>query len=155
MNSKFKHYALALGIICAPASAFATGNLDCTLNDKNLSFTYEALFSYSGSSPLLQAHASFQSRHPQTSTHLKRLDENSLPRIQQWFEGKDLRLQFYAETEGEEVPFAAVRLTIETTLGEDGNSYSGTYRLEITPEVVAGKESEVIRLEGPAACSAG
>jgi hypothetical protein len=155
INPKFKHCALALAIACTPASALATGNLDCVINDGNLDFAYEALFSYSGSSPILQAHASFQSRHPETSAHLKRLDENSLPRIQQWFEGKDLRLQFYAETEGADVPFAAVRLTIETTAGEDGNSYSGIYRLEITPEVVAGKESQVIRLEGPAACSAG
>jgi hypothetical protein len=155
MNLKFKYCALALAIGCTPASAFATGNLDCTIDDGNLGFTYEALFSYSGSSPILQAHASFQSRHPETSPHLKQLDESSLPRIQQWFEGKDLRLQFYAETEGVDVPFAAVKLTIETTVGEDGNSYSGTYRLEITPEVAAGKEIEAIRLEGPAVCSAG
>jgi hypothetical protein len=154
MNLKFKYCALAFAIGCTPASAFATGNLDCTIDDGNLGFTYEALFSYSGSSPLLQAHASFESRHPQTSASLMKLDEKSLPRIQQWVDGKDLRLQFYAET-GEGAPFAAVKLTIETTVGEDGNSYSGIYRLEITPEVVAGRESEVIKLEGPASCSAG
>jgi hypothetical protein len=159
MRSSLKYCALALGIFCLPLKAFATGNLDCMISDKNLDFTFESLFSYSGSSPLFQSKVSFESRNPRTFAGLKKLD--ALPVIQQWFEGKDLRLQFYKETEGDAVPFAAVKLTIETVIGEDENSYSGTYRLEITPAVAPGKqslpgtESETIKLEGPASCSAG
>jgi hypothetical protein len=155
MKSSLKCCALALGIACLPLTASATGNLDCTINDQNLDFTFESLFSYSGSSPLFQSKVSFESKHPQTFASLKKLEIDGLPVIQQWFEGKDLRLQFYKETEGDTVPFASVKLTIETVVGEDENSYSGTYKLEITPAVVPGKESEVIKLEGPASCSAG
>ena len=155
MKSSLKCCALALGIVCIPLKASATGNLDCMINDQNLDFTFESLFSYSGSSPLFQSKVSFESKNPKTFASLKKLEMDALPVIQQWFEGKDLRLQFYKETEGDAVPFASVKLTIETVVGEDENSYSGTYRLEITPAVVAGQENEVIKLEGPASCSAG
>lgn len=155
MKSSLAYCALALGIACIPIKASATGNLDCMISDHNLDFIFESLFSYSGSSRLFQSKASFESKNPQTFASLKKLEMDALPVIQQWFEGKDLRLQFYKETEGDDIPFAAVKLTIETVVGEDENSYSGTYMLEITPAVVPGSESEVIKLEGPASCSAG
>lgn len=155
MTSKLKFYALALAIACIPFKALATGNLDCTINDTNLDFTFESLFSYSGNGPLFQSKLSFQSKNEKTYATLKTLDQDRFRLIQQWVEGKDLRLQFYAETEGDGVPFAAVKLTIEATAGEDEISYAGGYRLEITPAVVAGGESEKITLNGKTACSAG
>jgi hypothetical protein len=133
----------------------ATGNLDCAIDDPNIDFAFESLFSYSGNGPLFQSKLNFESRHPETSSALRTLGIEKLRLIQQWVEGRDLRLQFYAETEGAALPFAAVKLTIETTAGEDEISYGGRYRLEITPEVVPGKDSEIVRLEGDAACSAG
>lgn len=155
MTSTLKYSALALAIACIPLKALATGNLDCTINDANLDFTFESLFSYSGNGPLFQSKLSFQSRHEKTFAALKTMDQDRFRLIQQWVEDKDLRLQFYSETEGDGVPFAAVKLTIETTAGEDEISYDGGYRLEITPAVVSGSESETIKLEGKAACSAG
>jgi hypothetical protein len=155
MERRLAKAILAFGILGVPFTAAATGNLDCTISDANLDFQFETLFSYSGNSPLFQSQAAFESKHPGTFAGLKTLDMQKLRLIQQWFEGKDLRLQFYAETEGEKLPFASVKLSIETAVGEDENSYDGSYRLEIMPAVTAGTESETIRLEGKASCSAG
>lgn len=155
MTRKLKRASLVIGLVILPLDAFATGGLDCRIEDKNLDFAYEALFNYSGISPLFQDRLTFRSKHPDTAKSLAKLDVTTFRRIQEWFEGKDLRLQFYAETEGENVPFAAIKLTIETVMGEDEINYDGSYRLEITPEVGAGKEGEIIGLEGKVACSAG
>lgn len=147
---------LALGLLAGlPADAFATGGLDCEINDANLDFHYEALFSYSANSPLFQSRAKFEARHPKTDPALKTLDASSLRLIQQWYEDKDLKLQFYAETEGGKQPFASVKLTIRTVASDDEISYAGKYRLEIQPAVVDGQDSEMIVREGDVACSAG
>lgn len=145
----------ALAMLGIPLKASATGGLDCSISDKNLDFYYEALFSYSANSPLFQSKAEFVSKHPKTSAGLQKLDAEKLRLIQQWYEGKDLRLQFYAETQGDDVPFAAVKLSIKTTADEDEIGYHGSYVFEVTPAVEAGAESETIKLEGPVACSAG
>ena len=155
MKRRLAKAILALGALCVPLSASATGNLDCTISDSNLDFTFETLFSYSNSSPLVQSKLAFESRNPRTFAGLKTLDADKLKLIQQWFEGKDLRLQFYSETQGDNVPFASVKLTIETVVGEDENSYAGLYSLEVTPAVPAGTESETIKTEGQVSCSAG
>ncbi len=155
MKRRLAKAILALGAVCIPMSAAATGNLDCTISDGNLDFEFEALFSYSLDSPLFQPKLAFESKNPHTFAGLKTLDANRLGLIQQWFEGRDLRLQFYSETEGDAVPFASVKLTIETVTGEDENSYAGRYRLEITPAAMPGKGGETIKLEGQASCSAG
>lgn len=146
---------LALGLLGMPLTASATGGLDCAIHDGNLDFQYEALFSYSGIGPLFQSKAEFLSKTPKTHPSLKSMDAERFRLIQQWFEGKDLRLQFYAETQGDGVPFAAVKLTIVTTADEDEISYNGRYTLAVTPAVQEGAETETVKLEGAVACSAG
>ena len=155
MKRRLAKAILTLGLLCIPLTASATGNLDCAIKDKNLDFVFESLFSYSLNTPLFQSKASFEASDPALHPALNKLDAEKLRLIQQWVEGKDLRLQFYAETEGDNVPFAAVKLTIETIVGEDEINYSGSYELEITPAVVPDKETQVIKLQGPASCSAG
>lgn len=155
MKRRLAKAFLALGLLCTPFTASATGNLDCVIRDENLDFVFESLFSYSLNTPLFQPKASFESKNPKTFPALKTLDMEKLRLIQQWVEGKDLRLQFYAETDGDNVPFASVKLSIETVVGEDEIQYDGTYRLEIAPAVTPGVESQSIRLEGKATCSAG
>jgi hypothetical protein len=147
---------LVFGLLaCLPVKAFATGGLDCEIGDANLDFHYEALFSYSANSPLFQSKGEFAAKRPETYPALKKLDASSLHLIQQWYEDKDLRLQFYAETNGDKVPFASVKLTIQTVAAEDEVSYAGTYRLEIQPAVIDGQDSEIVRREGVVSCSAG
>lgn len=147
--------ASALALFCLPLQAWATGGLDCSINDGNLDFAYEALFSYSANTPLFQGKAEFISRHPKTHAALKTLDAESLHLVQQWYEGKDLRLQFYSETPDSAAAFGSVKLTIETAAAEDELSYAGKYRLEIQSPAVAGKGNGTISVEGKVACSAG
>jgi hypothetical protein len=146
---------LSLAALGMPLKAAATGGLDCAISDGNLDFSYQALFSYSASSPLFQSKGEFVSKHPKTFAELRTLDTEKLRLIQQWYEGKDLKLQFYAETQGGKVPFAAIKLSIETTADEDELSYNGEYRLEITPAVADNADNVTIKLSGKVACSAG
>jgi len=155
MKQKLLTITGAFALLCLPLQAGATGGLDCSISDANLDFHYEALFSYSANSPVFQGKAEFVSKHPKTHPALKMLDAEKLRLIQQWYEGKDLRLQFYAETEGNDVPFASVKLTIETTAAEDELSYDGAYKLEITRAVNANTESDTVALAGKVSCSAG
>ena len=154
MNTIVKCLALCL-FACLPVKAFATGGLDCEIGDANLDFHYEALFSYSANSPLFQSKGAFEAKHPKIDPALKKLDASAFRLIQQWYEDKELKLQFYAETTGDKVPFASVKLTIQTVADEDELSYAGKYRLEIQPAVVEGQHSEMIITEGDVACSAG
>lgn len=154
MKTMIKCLALCL-LASLPAKAFATGGLDCEIGDANLDFHYEALFSYSANSPLYESKGAFEAKHPKIDPALKKLDASSFRLIQQWYQDKDLKLQFYAETESEKTPFASVKLTIQTVADEDELSYAGKYRLEIQPAVVEGQDSEVIVKEGDVACSAG
>lgn len=154
MKRRLVRAIVAFGLLCMPLTAGATGNLDCSISDKNLEFQLESLFSYSANGPLLQSKLAFESKNPKTFSGLTILDAGKFRLIQQWFEGMDLRLQFYAEAEGDNVSFASVKLTIETVVGEDENSYYGTYRLDIIP-ATSGAESETLKLAGKATCSAG
>jgi hypothetical protein len=145
----------AFVLLCLPLQAWATGGLGCSISDGNLDFHYEALFSYSANSSLFQGKAEFLSKHAKTHPALKALDTEKLRLIQQWYEGKDLRLQFYSETQDSEAAFGSIKLTIQTVAAEDELSYAGTYRLEIQPVAVEGQENETVSLEGKVACSAG
>ena len=157
MISKLKYCALALAIACLPMKAFATGSLECVIEDKNLDFDFHALFTYTGKSPLFQTGGNAALKVPETYNTLKKFEIDASDLKQQWFEGKDLRLQFYRETSGDALPFAAVELTIVTASpgGDDETVYDGLYRLEVTPAVKAGAESVPVKLEGKVSCSAG
>jgi hypothetical protein len=147
---------MALALACLPGTAWATGNLGCSADDANLSLNFEALFSYDGLSPLFQLSGTIEPKHKKTYATLKKIEIKPATLIQQWFEGDDLKLQFYAETSGEKVPHAYVKLTIDAKKdGEDDFGYHGGYKLEILPEIVSGNESETIKLEGKVDCSAG
>ena len=50
--------------------------------------------------------------------------------MQSWWEGGELKLLVYKETEGND-PFASVKLVINTKLTEDEDGYGGDYELTV------------------------
>ena len=157
MQKKIRLFGLALAVACLPIPALATGSLECVIADANLDFDFHGLFPYSGAAPLFQIGGHADLKEPETQETLKTFEVVAVDLKQQWFEGSDLRLQFYRETSGGSTPFAAVKLNIIAVSpgGDDETVYEGSYRLEITPEVKPGSEAVIIKREGKVSCSAG
>jgi hypothetical protein len=156
MRSMLGKIALAAMVAGLPASAFATGNLDCGIDDANLKFTFESLFGHGVISPLLQPRTSFESKNPNIHKTLQSFETDGSFLKQQWFEGRDLKLLFYAETEGDGVPFASVKLKIEAVQPPDEDfAYAGKYELVIQPPVSGDTTPDPVTLVGDVGCSAG
>lgn len=147
MISKLACWAFGALIVCLPATASATGGLDCGIDDKNVKLEFEALFSYSDIGGLFQIGGTFESKNPKTYKTLRKFDLTGADVRQQWFRDRQLKLMIYRETEGDGVPFAFVKLIIEAEQpeGEDF-AYAGTYKLT---------ESQAFTVEGKVGCSAG
>lgn len=155
MTSRLKYWALGAVIACAPATASATGGLGCSIDDKNVSFTFESIFSYSDIGGLFQIRGDFDSKDKRTYKTLRTFTLDGSELKQQWFRGNDLKLMIYRETEGDGVPFASVKLIIEANKPpEEEFEYSGKYALTIEPAVEGG-ESHAFTVEGTISCSAG
>ena len=155
MTSRLKHWALAAAITCAPATASATGGLGCSIDDKNLSFTFESIFSYSDIGGLFQIRGELESKDKRTYKTLQKFTLDGSELKQQWFRGNDLKLMIYRETEGDGVPFASVKLIVEANKPpEEEFEYQGKYALTIEP-AVEGSESQAFTVEGKVSCSAG
>ena len=155
MTSALKSWLLAAILLSVPAFASATGGLGCGIDDKNLKFDFEALYSYSDIGGLFQIRGAFESKSPKTHETLKKFELQASDLPQHWFRGEDLKLMIYRETEGDSVPHASVKLIVEATrLPDDDVGYEGRYALTIEPAVEAG-ESQPFTVEGKVGCSAG
>ncbi|MDB5556285.1 MAG: hypothetical protein JWL86_6269 [Rhizobium sp.] len=155
MTSKLKYWALGAVIACAPATASATGSLACSIDDKNVSFTFESIFSYSDIGGLFQIRGEIQSKDKRTYKSLPKFTRDGSELKQQWFRGNDIKLMIYRETTGDGVPFASVKLIVEATKPpEEEFEYEGKYALTIEPAVEGG-ESQALTVEGKISCSAG
>jgi hypothetical protein len=155
MTSRLKYWALGAAIACTPATAFATGGLSCSIDDKNVSLTFESVFSYSDIGGLFQIRGELESKDKRTYKTLQKFALDGSELKQQWFRGNDLKLMIYRETEGDGVPFASVKLIIEANKPpEEEFEYSGKYALTIEPAVEGGV-SEAFTTEGKITCSAG
>jgi len=155
MISRLKYWALGAVVACAPATASATGGLGCSIDDKNVNFTFEAVFSYSDIGGLFQIRGDFDAKDKRVYKTLQKFTLDGSELKQQWFRGNDLKLMIYRETTGDGVPFASVKLIVEATKPpEEEFEYSGKYALAIEP-AVEGSESQAFTVEGKVSCSAG
>lgn len=154
MTSTFKVWLLSAAILATPVAASATGGLGCGIDDKNLKFNFESLFSYSDIGGLFQISGAFEAKDPRTYKTLQKFALDGSELKQQWFRGNDLKLMIYRETEGESVPFASVKLIIEATKPpEEDFAYSGKYTLTVEPGGEG--KSQAFTVEGKVGCSAG
>jgi hypothetical protein len=156
MTSKFNAALIAAAaIFCLPASAFATGNLGCTIEDKNLDLDFEAIYSYSDIGGLFQLRGTLDAKSPKVYKSLRKFEIKDDDLRQQWFRGEDLKLMLYRETVADGEPHASVKLIIEAKRpSEDDMGYDGTYALTIEP-AVTGSESQSVTVKGKVSCGAG
>ena len=155
MTSASRTLLLAAAFLAMPAAASATGGLGCTIDDKNLDLTFEAVFSYSDIGGLFQVRGELESKDKRIYETLRKFALDGSELKQQWFRGGDLKLMIYRETEGDGVPHASVKLIIEATRPPDDEvAYNGKYALTIEPAVDGG-ESRPFTVEGKVECSAG
>lgn len=155
MISRLKSCFVAAALLAGPSAAMATGGLSCGIDDRNLKFDLEAVFSYSDIGGLFQLRGEFASKDKRTEKTLGTFTIKDSDLKQQWFRSNDLKLMIYRETEGEGIPFASVKLIIEATRppGEEFG-YEGSYQLTVEPAVENG-EAEAFTVEGKVGCSAG
>ena len=154
MISTFRTGLLTALIFAAPAAASATGGLGCGIDDKNLSFDFESLFSYSDIGGLFQIRGEMEVKDERVYKMLRKFALDGSELKQQWFRGNDLKLMIYRETEGNGEPFASVKLIIEATKPpEEDFGYEGKYTLSVAPGTEG--ESQSYTVEGKVGCTAG
>jgi len=156
MHSCLKTWLFAAAFLAAPAVASATGSVGCSIDDANLELGFEAIYSYSDIGGLHQVRGEFLSKDKRTYEMVKKFALQTSDLKQQWFRGDDIKLMLYRESEGNQVPFASVKLIIEAMKAPgDEFEYAGTYALTIIPATDGHGEPEDITLRGRVTCSAG
>lgn len=148
-------YLLGGFLLAATAlPAAASGGLDCSIKDKSVQFTLNSGVTHGMGGPTfnLKAELKILRKGIVEDFRTVALDDGNRP--QYWLDGKDLRLLFYREREGNG-PFASVELEIRTkATGDDEGTYNGTYKL--TGDGLLGTDSvqsERLELKGKVSCS--
>lgn len=134
--------ALASAFLLLPVPAWATGDLGCEIDDRNLKFDFMTLMNR-GSGLFLGGTTRFETARPELPPELRKLDETRLRLVHSWYEGDEIRLLFYAEHQDEKIDFASVTLTIMTAT-DANDDYVGSYTLTVggpRPVVLQGKTS--------------
>ena len=154
MISTFRAGLLTAAMLAIPATASATGGLGCGIDDKNLKFDFESLFSYSDIGGLFQIRGEMEIKDERVYKTLRKFALDGSELKQQWFRGNDLKLMIYRETEGSGEPFASVKLIIEATKPpEEDFGYEGKYTLSVAAGTEADNQSYSV--EGKVGCTAG
>jgi len=154
MISTFRAGLLTAAMLAIPATASATGGLGCGIDDKNLKFDFESLFSYSDIGGLFQIRGEMEIKDERVYKTLRKFALDGSELKQQWFRGNDLKLMIYRETEGSGEPFASVKLIIEATKPpEEDFGYEGKYKLSVAAGTEADNQSYTV--EGKVGCTAG
>ena len=154
MISTFRAGLLTAAMLAIPATASATGGLGCGIDDKNLKFDFESLFSYSDIGGLFQIRGEMEIKDERVYKTLRKFALDGSELKQQWFRGNDLKLMIYRETEGSGEPFASVKLIIEATKPpEEDFGYEGKYTLSVAAGTEADNQSYTV--EGKVGCTAG
>lgn len=137
---------LLASLICLPLAAQAAGrvlgDMDCTIKDRNLNFTFKSKFDYAANSALFAVDGEFESKNPKTYAPLKKFPVNADTLLMQWFYDAELKLRFYREIRSDDQPFAYVDLVIlGKQVPNDDLHYAGTYTLSIQP-AATGKDTD-------------
>jgi hypothetical protein len=138
---KLVTFALAVFLL-PPVQAWATGDLGCEVNDKNLKFDYRTLINRS-MGLFLGGDVRFESSRPEIEAVLRKMDQEKLRLVHSWYDDKEIRLMLYAEHQDDKVDFASVRLTVVAPMDEN-DDYVGTYTLQVEGAknvVITGKAS--------------
>jgi hypothetical protein len=124
--TKYMFHCIAAWMLTT-ASALASTNVSCRIDDAFLSFELEAIAGRAG--PITQVQTGIISVKPAAATLTTRLTFDRGNIVQQWDYGGDMRLQI--ET-GNDAAKEYVNLVILARLNGKTGKYSGRYMLKIT-----------------------
>jgi hypothetical protein len=115
-------------LLLTTASAFASANVDCSIDDRFIKFEMEAIAGRAG--PINQVNVGTIEIKPATMTlttpHIA-FDRTHI--VQQWVVGNELRLQVEA---GDDAAKQNVNLVIVARLNTETDKYSGRYVLRVS-----------------------
>lgn len=149
--------AAALSLLMLPAStAFASGSLDCSIDDKAVSMSVEGIFSHGLGEALMSLNGTLELRGAGAPDALRKAEIERSHAVQYWLHGQELRLRLYGEKDAGGVN-SSFDLAITTrSKSKDAPEFSGTYVLVVTHfDAKAGPEAKTSRSTGKASCSAG
>lgn len=131
-----------------PASASA--GFDCVIEDGNLSLAAGG-YGPRGIPAAVQGFGGTATvKLPWVATTLKSLALDKTL-MQSWWEGGELKLLIYSETEGS-APFASVKLVINTQVTNEEDGYVGSYELTVANLEPGVDKTETV--SGKVSCSA-
>lgn len=135
--------------------ALASGGLNCSANEKDVSFDVSGGVTRGMGSPLFSFQGTVRIADPKVATDLAGTEFAQEHVAQYWLDGEDLRLRLYREREGG-LPHGYVELGIETKAapGDDGEGlYEGLFVLTVFDGVDDDNhEGVTVRREGQVSC---
>lgn len=142
--------AICIALCGAANSALASAGFDCVIEDGNISLAAGGYGPRGIPAPVQGFGGTATIKLPWVAPSLKTLAlEKDL--IQSWWEGGELKLLVYRETEGS-AAFASVKLVINTKITEEEDGYAGSYELTAANLEPGVDKTETV--SGKVACSA-
>lgn len=149
---------LGLALVLASAgSAGATGNFLCEADDQSLKLSAEASFSHGLGEQFSGFKAALEVLLQGAPKDFARLNLNGADLAHHWFNGPDLKLHIYRESEPSAAGQGYVELIIDTRQeAGDETAFNGTYKLTVyhlaSPSDAEGK---TLSATGTVSCSVG
>jgi hypothetical protein len=138
-------------LVCAPA--FASASLSCSVDDKSLKFSADAVVSRGLGEQIPQFAGELELLLKGAPEDFRKLPLSLEHLTQRWLYGRQAKLRMYREREGE--PHGSVELVVETRRSrKDETEYRGRYELTVTT-VGADSAAKTFKARGRATCSFG
>lgn len=148
-------------LVAAISPAAATGELECSIEDKAIKFYVHAGLTRGMGFPTFDLKGDLKFLRADIADQYRAIPFGNADRPQYWQDDKELRLLLYWEREGT-TKFASVELEIRTEApgaSDDTGSYEGSYKLtgyNLLAESVEGAngpDGNTTKLEGSVTCS--
>jgi hypothetical protein len=146
-------FGIAALLLATPA--YATASLSCSVDDRSLRFSAEAIVSHGVGEGVAQFTGELEVRLKDAPPGLRTLPLGLEHLTQRWLHGREVKLRLFREHEGD--GRGSVELVVETRrLGKDETAFSGSYVLTVSSEDAApGAPKRTLKARGRASCSFG
>lgn len=139
--------ALLLALSALPAAA--SGGFDCQASDGKVKLAIAGAVSHGMGGRPFNVEGTVEVLKAKVAEDFRKVAFTGGDLAQNWLDGRELRLLFYREREGDK-PHGSVEVTIRTK-AEDEIDFAGTYMVEVY-EADAGSDAKVT-LKGKVLCS--
>ncbi|MFG1246289.1 hypothetical protein [Xanthobacter flavus] len=144
----------ALALVAGAPAAWATGTLDCSIEDAAVSFTAQTAFSHGMGGSFNNFRAELEVKPAgKSASPFGKLELDGEALVHHWFKDNEVRLHLYRDLPDPKA--GSAELVIETKgRGKEAESFAGRYVLTLATVDADGTE-KTRTLKGRATCSAG